>query len=440
MSPKKHGQLALVKSPASSAGFHRLPEARDGIAGGIRPLPRGTHQPIPSRKTLTDRAVDRAKWTPDGKTKLFDGRGLYLFLTPAGAKVWRADYRIHGKRRTISYGDYEDVSLSEAREKHKAARKLVAAGQDPVDTRRAERLKARTQDTVKALADEWLSKRPLAPATRKKLRLMIRVHIEPALGRLPVASLTPAVVLEALRPLEDRAHTAHRVKQILGQMLRYAVATGRALRDITADLKGALSPAKAKNYAAPTTPAEVARLLRAIDSYEGSPVVSALLRLAPLVFVRPGELRKAEWQEFDLKAGLWRIPAAKMKMRADHLVPLSTQAVAILVEVQRVTGRGRFVFPSPRDVKRPLSDMTHGAALKALGFTTAQIVPHGFRAMARTLLDEQLRVQPDIIEVQLAHTVTGALGATYNRALYLDERTAMMQKWADYLDHLRGQA
>ncbi len=388
---------------------------------------------------LTDRVVARARYDPAGPQKLTDGRGLYLFLTPAGGKIWRYDFRLHGQRRTIALGTYDDLSLAAAREKLREARALVAAGQDPVEARRESRRRARSADTLATVADEWIGKQPMSPATRKKKRLFLRLYVLPSLGARPVATMSPVHVLELLRPIEARGRldTAHRVKQLIGQILRYAIATGRATDDATAHLRGALAPVTVRNHAAPTTPRAVGAVLRALDSYQGSPIVAAMLRLAPLVFVRPGELRRAEWSELDLAGAVWRIPAGKMKMRADHLVPLSRQAVAILEALVPVTGGRRYVFASPRHRDRPVSDMTLNAALRALGLPPTVITPHGFRAMARTLLDEQLRCPPDVIEVQLAHVVRGPLGATYNRSQYLEARTAMMQTYADFLDSLR---
>jgi len=382
---------------------------------------------------LSDKAVAAAK--PKEKAwKLHDERGLYLFLTPAGAKTWRYDFRLHGKRRTITFGSYPDVSLAKARAKLQEARSLVADGQDPVSARRQSKALQRQSETFSTVATEWLKKQRGNPKTKRRARNYIDRHLA-ALARVPIAALTAIEVLGAIRPYEDAEEyeTVRRLRQLVGHVMRYAVATTRAARDITVDLKGALAKGESQSHPAPTTPKEVGALLRAIESYEGNPSTVGMLKLAPLVFVRPGELRKMEWAELDIPNAIWRIPASKMKMKADHLVPLSRQALAILKTMPR---RSVYVFPAARSNDRPLSDMTMNAALRALGFRADQIVGHGFRAMARTLLDEQLRYPPDVIEVQLAHTVRGPLGATYNRSLYWEQRVAMMQAYADYLDTL----
>jgi len=263
----------------------------------------------------------------------------------------------------------------------------------------------------------------------------------PYIGSRPVSALTPPELLEVFRRLERRGkhETAHRAKQRVGQVLRYAIATGRAEGDPTADLRGALAPIKVTNRAAVTDPREVAQLLRALHGYQGHFIVEAALKFAPLVFVRPGELRGAEWAEIDLDAGEWRIAAHRMKMRRPHLVPLAKQAVAILREIEPLTGRGRYVFPSPRSAQRPLSDNAITAALRRIGYTGEQMSWHGFRAMASTLLNE-LGFAPDIIELQLAHQERNEVRAAYNRAQRLDERRKMIQAWADYLDGLRAGA
>jgi integrase len=301
---------------------------------------------------------------------------------------------------------------------------------------RAER--ANSANSFETIAREWLGKQPFSPKTLKKAVWTFEDLLFPYIGSRPVAALTPPQLLEVFRRLERRGkhETAHRAKQRVGQVLRYAIATGRAERDPTADLRGALAPIKVTNRAAVTDPRDVAELLRALHGYQGHFIVEAALKLAPLVFVRPGELRGAEWPEIDLDAAEWRIAAHRMKMRRPHLVPLAKQAVVILREIEPLTGRGRYVFPSPRSAQRPLSDNAITAALRRIGYTGEQMSWHGFRAMASTRLNE-LGYPPDIIELQLAHQERNEVRAAYNRAQRLDERRKMMQAWADYLDGLR---
>lgn len=389
---------------------------------------------------LTDLAIRRLKPKAKG-WKQADARGLYLYISPAGGKLWRYDYRIAGKRKTLSLGAYPDMTLEMARDALQDARRVVATGGDPALAQREAARKARSVEAFEVVAREWLSKQQhaLAPATYRKALWMFEAFMFPAFGRSPIGAIEPVDVLEMLRTIEHRGRheTAHRVRQYCGQVLRYAIGTGRATRDATADLKGTLKPIVTTNRAAITEPGKVGALLRALDGCDGSPIIAAAMRLAPYVFVRPGELRTTEWAHVDLAGALWRIPAERMKMRIEHLVPLSSQAVAILTELHPLTGHSRYVFPAVRTSKRPLSDGTLTAALRRLGYTGDQMTMHGFRAMARTLLDERLRWQPDVIEVQLAHVVTGSLGTAYNRARYLEQRTAMMQAYADYLDTLR---
>jgi integrase len=339
----------------------------------------------------------------------------------------------------LSLGTYPATSLKAARAKRTELRAAVEAGKDPAAERRAERVNG--ANSFETIAREWLAKQPFAPKTLAKAVWTFEDLLFPYIGSRPVTALTPPELLEVFRRLERRGkhETAHRSKQRVGQVLRYAIATGRAERDPTADLRGALAPIKVTNRAAVTDPREVAQLLRVLDGYQGHPIVEAALKLAPLVFVRPGELRGAEWIEIDLGAGEWRIAAHRMKMRRPHLVPLAKQAVAILREIAPLTGRGRYVFPSPLSVQRPLSDNAITAALRRIGYTGEQMSWHGFRAMASTLLNE-LGFPPDIIELQLAHQERNEVRAAYNRAQRLEERRKMMQAWADYLDGLRSAA
>lgn len=391
---------------------------------------------------LTDTAIRKAR-TTDKPLKLTDGAGLYLLLSSNGSRWWRFDYRYGGKRKTLSMGTYPDTGLADARAKRDEARKLLATGVDPGEQRKAVKLAGaeRAANSFAVIAEEWLAKQSgrMAPATLAKARWTLDDLVFPWIGHRPIAEIDPPEVLRLLQRIEERgAHeTAHRTKQRCGQVFRYAIATHRATRDPTADLRGALTPAKVTHRAAVTDPAKVGELLRAIDGYTGSFVVRSALKLAPLVFARPGELRQAEWSEINLDGALWRIPAGKMKMREEHTVPLPSQAVAVLRELQPLTGNGRYVFPSERSRQRPMSDGTINAALRRLGFDKDTMTGHGFRAMASTRLNE-MGWPPDVIERQLAHAERNKVRAAYNRAQYLDERKRMMQAWADYLDGLRA--
>lgn len=386
---------------------------------------------------LSDTAIRRAK-PADKPTKLTDGGGLYLLLTPSGSRWWRFDYRHLGKRKTLSMGTYPDTGLADARTKRDEARKLIAAGVDPSDHRKATTAAKveRAGNSFEVVAREWLGKRDWVDSYKVKVTAWLDNDVFPWIGGRPVAELTAPEFLKVARRIEERGaiESAHRIMQNCGQVMRYAIATGRADRNPVADLKGALPPAPEKHHAAITDPKAVGGLLRAIDAYAGSFVTKCALRLAPLVFVRPGELRHAEWSEIDLEASEWNIPAEKMKMREPHLVPLSDQAVAILRELHALTGRGRYVFPSARSPKRPMSNNAILSALRRMGFEKDEMSGHGFRAMARTILDETLHFRPDYIEHQLAHAVRDPNGRAYNRTAHLPERRKMMQAWADYLD------
>lgn len=390
---------------------------------------------------LSDVAIRRAK--PDVKpVRLYDSGGLYLELAPNGSRYWRQKYRVDGREKRLAHGVYPDVSLAAAREKRDAARRLLAAGIDPGAERKAAHA-ARAESaasTFEVVAQEWLASRGWVDGYRVKVEGWFRNDVLPALGSRPVAELTARDFLEVLRVVEKRGAvaSAHRILQNCSQVMRYAVASSRAERDPCADLRGALAPRPVNHFPAVTEPAQLAELLRAIDSFSGTPVVRAALRLSPLVFQRPGEVRTARWSQFDLPGALWSIPQGSMKMRRDHLVPLSRQAVAILQELHETTGRGTYVFPSLRTRDRPMSDMSVNAALRRLGYGQDTMTGHGFRATARTILDEVLGVRPDYIEHQLAHAVKDPNGRAYNRTTFLPERAAMMQTWADYLDRLRG--
>ena len=387
---------------------------------------------------LTEARIRRAR-PKERPYKLRDGGGLYLLITPTDAKQWRLRYVVGSRESMVSLGTYPATSLKAARAKRTELRAALEVGKDPAAERRAER--ANTANAFETIAREWLAKQPFAPKTLAKAVWTFEDLLFPYIGSRPLTALTAPELLEVFRRLESRGkhETAHRSKQRVGQVLRYAIATGRAERDPTADLRGALTPIKVTNRAAVTDPREVAQLLRALDGYQGHAIVEAALKMAPLVFVRPGELRAAEWAEINLDAAEWRIAAHRTKMRRPHLVPLAKQAVAILREIEPLTGRGRYVFPSPRTSQRPLSDNAITAALRRIGYTGEQMSWHGFRAMASTLLNE-LGFPPDIIELQLAHQERNEVRAAYNRAQRLEERRKMMQAWADYLDGLRSGA
>lgn len=394
---------------------------------------------------LSDTAIRSAK--PQEKTYLLtDGEGMYLEVTPSGGKWWRFKYRFDGKQKRLSLGTYPDTGLKEAREKRQEARRLLATGVDPAENRKAR--KASTEEdcgnSFEVVAREWFARQRSGWVDSHADKILSRLERDlfPWLGKRPIGSITAPDILSALRRIEERGaiETAHRALQNCGQIFRYAVVTGRAERDPTPALRGALPPVKDTHYPAMTEPRKIGDLLRAMDDYEGTLVTRCALRLAPLVFVRPGELRKAEWSEIDLDAAQWNIPAARMKMRVPHLVPLSTQAVTILREVHALTKDGRYVFPSARGGDRPMSDNAILAALRRMGIAKEEMTGHGFRAMARTVLDEVLHIRPDFIEHQLAHSVRDPNGRAYNRTAHLAERTKMMQMWADYLDGLKSGA
>jgi integrase len=388
---------------------------------------------------LTLTTIKKARAT-DRPIKLFDGGGLYLLVKPEGSKLWRMKYRFNGVEKLLSIGTLDDYTLDDAREHRHAARKLLKAGIDPSAKKQAERGAA--TDTFRAIADEWLKRQQtLAPDTIEQFRTRLETHLYPDLGDVPVREVNAPKLLDALRRVEAKGlhETAHRARALAGRVMRYAVATGRAERDPSADLKGALTPVRGKHHAAITDPKRVGDLLRALDGYSGQAATYCALRLAPLVFVRPGELRAAEWSEIDLDAAEWRIPASRMKMKKAHLVPLSRQAVAILREMHMVSGEARYVFPSLLDDERPMSNNTVNMALRRLGYGNEEMTGHGFRTVASTLLNEK-GFDPDVIERQLAHVEQNKVRAAYNRAERLTERKAMMQAWADYLDELKRDA
>jgi integrase len=404
---------------------------------------------------LQDQKIKSAK--PGDKSKrLDDGGGLYLLLKPNGAKWWRFDYSIAGKRKTLSLGVYPAATLANARKVAVAARESVAEGIDPSDTRKASKAAQNTAldaerrieagepavDSFEEVAREWFSKNlpTWAPTHSDKIIARLQKDVFPWIGGKPIAKISAPDVLSVLRRIEGRGtnDTAHRAKSNCSQIFRYAIATGRAERDPCPDLRGALSPLTHDNFASITSPKAVGELLRAIDGFKGTFVVQCALRLAPLIFVRPGELRRALWADIDLDTGEWRYFVTKTK--TDHLVPLSAQVVAVLRDLHALTGNGRYVFPG-RDPKLPMSEAAVNAALRRMGYDTkTEITGHGFRAMARTILHEELHHKPEVIEHQLAHKVSDALGTAYNRTKFIKERRKMMQEWADYLDKLKAGA
>ena len=391
---------------------------------------------------LSDPAIKKAK-PADKPYKMTDEKGLHLLVNAAG-KYWRMDYRYSGKRKTLALGVYPDVSLARAREKRDEARIKIADGIDPSDLKKAIKTQKaeRAANSFEAVAREWYAKNLSTWATTHANKIIRRfeMYVFPWLGGRPVAEITAPELLTVARRVADTGalESAHRVLQTCGQVFRYAVQTGRAMRDPSGDLRGALPTAKSAHMAAITEPKQVAELLRAFDAYEGTVIVRCALQLAPLVFVRPGELRNAKWADVDFDTAEWRFTASKTG--TPHIVPLSSQAVEILCEVHALTGDGRYVFPSVRTSDRPMSDNAILAAMRRMGIAKDEMSGHGFRAMARTILDEVLGMRPDLIEHQLAHAVRDPNGRAYNRTAHLPERRKMMQQWADYLDKLKAGA
>jgi len=399
---------------------------------------------------LTDAAARNA--APREKAyRLADSGGLYLEVAPSGGKYWRLKYRFAGKEKRLSLGVYPAVSLPEARLQREAAKKKLRDGIDPSHAKQAEKRTRRldAENSLEAVSREWHKKfSPSLSGSHAQRNLRrLEIHVFPYIGGTPIATLKPADVLGVLERIEKKGtlETAHRVRVLIGQVMRFAASTGRAERDITADLNNALPTPQVRHHAAILDTVQLGGLLRAIDAYAGTTVVSAALRLGPLVFQRPGELRQAEWPEFDLDASLWTVPASRMKRKKagkengpDHLVPLSTQAVKILRELHMLTGRGRYAFPSLRGADRPMSDMAMSAAFKRMGFDSETALPHGWRATARTLAVENLGFPAEVVEMQLSHEVRDTLGRAYNRTQWLEQRRALMQRWADYLDELKA--
>lgn len=397
-------------------------------------------------KTLTATEVDKAK--PETKQKkLFDGGGLFLLVAPSGGKWWRFKYSFSGMSKTISFGTYPEISLAQARERREEARKLLANDVDPSDNRKA--VKSAKEELLansfEAIAREWhkhmLEKKDWSTEHATTILNRLEQDIFPWIGKKPITEVTAKEIKAILDRIRSRGviETARRALTIMGQVYRYAIMTDKAEYDISAGFRGYL-PATSKtrkHMASVTDPKELVPLLRAIDAYQGGLVAQCALKLLPLVFVRPGELRHMEWSEIDFETEEWNIPAAKMKMKADHLVPLSRQAIAILKELQPLTGNSTYVFPSTRSFERCMSDNTINASFRRMGFDGDTITGHGFRATARTILDEVLHQRVDFIEHQLAHAVKDPNGRAYNRTAHLAERRKMMQLWADYLDGLK---
>ena len=399
---------------------------------------------------LTDSECKNAICPPDKKQARFaDSGGMYLQVSPAGSKRWFLKYRVGGKEKQLALGSYPDVSLKSARLARDAAKAQKSEGTDPVQARKLEKLKATTPDadTFKVTALEWYAMKLDSWSSHYAIREKrnLEKDLFPFLGARRIGDIEAIELLATVRRVEERGalDVAHRVLTTAGQVWRYAVATGRTPRDISADIRGALKPHHGKHFAAITDPQKLGELIRVIRGYQGGPIVRAALQLAPMLFQRPGELRAAEWAEFDLDVAMWTIPAARMKRSVDgkrngdpHQVPLPTQAVEILRTLHPLTGHGTLLFHGERSHDRPISDNTLRAALLTLGYGPDAQSVHGFRATARTLLAEELNIDPLVIEAQLAHAVKDANGRAYNRTQYLKHRTAMMQQWADYLDKL----
>ncbi|MBB6581893.1 tyrosine-type recombinase/integrase [Ralstonia solanacearum] len=393
---------------------------------------------------LTDTAIRNAK-AADKPIKLFDGGGLFLHITPAGQRYWRLKYRFAGKEKLLAIGVYPEVGLKEARDRREEAKRLLGEGVDPSVERKVRKVATveRAANSFEAVAREWHAK--YAPgwseSNAKKVLARLENDVFPWLGGRPIAELKAPELLGVARRVESRGalDTAHRVLQTCGQIFRYAVATGRAERDPSGDLRGALPPAKGKHYAAPTDPREVAGLLRMFDGFTGTFVVKCALLLAPMLFVRPGELRQAEWLDVDLDAGEWRFVSSKRDV--PHIVPLAAQAVAILRDLHALTGHGRYLFPGARDKAKPMSEVAINAALKRMGIDTQkEFTGHGVRPIARTILREVLGFEAEVIELQLAHRKKDPNGQAYDRVAFLAVRKQMMQAWADYLDEIKAGA
>lgn len=392
---------------------------------------------------LTDTKVRAAK-ARDKTYTMADGGGMYLEVAPTGLKVWRLAYRRkNGKSNRLTFGTYPEVSLQDARAQRAAARKLISEEVDPSVAKREARSKSAVSDaeTFEVVARVWLAKTAVdrAETTQQKNTSWLEKNIFPEIGAMPIASIKPRDVLVALQKIEARGaiESAHKIKQLCGQVFRYAVAADLAERDVTADLRNALSAVPEAHFSAITEPKQIAALLRSIDAYAGHPYAVTALKVSPMLFQRPGELRSMEWAELGLDGAEWRIPGSKMQMRNDHLVPLATQVVKLLRALHPISGHGKYVFPSVRTDARCMSENTINAALRSMGYAKDVMTGHGFRAMARTVLDEVLNERVDLIEHQLAHQVKDVNGRAYNRTAHLPARREMMQRWADYLETLK---
>lgn len=397
-----------------------------------------------ARLTIPLSATEVEKAKPTDKPKfLFDGGGLYLEITTKGKKLWRFKYRILGKPKLLSFGSYPDISLLEARTKRQEARNRVANGIDPSDLRKASKKEQEAVETTfEIVAKEWFAKNePIWSASHiRTVKSRLERDVYPIIGNRPIADITRGEVIALLRKVEGRGviETADRIKMYCGQVFRYALNLEMIKFNPVSDMRDVISKREQGHHAAITDPKRVGELLRSIDEYNGSYVVKCAMQIAPMVFLRPGELRKAEWADFDLETGDWNIPASRMKMKQPHLVPLSKQVIFILKELQDLTGDGKYVFPCMRSKQRPMSDVAMLAALRRMGYSKEEMTTHGFRAMARTILDEVLGVRPDFIEHQLAHAVKDPNGRAYNRTAHLKERREMMQMWANYLEKIKA--
>lgn len=401
-----------------------------------------THR-VETQMALTATQVKQVK-PKDKAFKLSDGRGMYLLVQPNGSKYWRFKYRFGGKEKTLALGVVPDVSLIKAREKLQAARELLQDNKDPGEEKKLNKLllTQKTGNSFENVANEWFEVRMSDRSEKHRKRTMsaLKRDLYPDLAKRPVEQITAPELLACLRKIEARGaiETAHRTKQTAGQIFRYAIATGRADRDPSRDLDGALRRPQKTHLAAITDPVHVGPLLRAIDGFKGTTTVKNALQISPLLLARPGEVRSMEWSEIDFEKAIWTIPAEKMKMDREHLVPLCQQAIEILRDQQRVMSRSKYVFPSARGGSRQLSENGVRTALRTIGYDNETMTPHGFRAMARTIMDEVLAIRVDWIEHQLAHAVKDSNGRAYNRTAHIEGRREMMQTWANYLDTLRA--
>ena len=393
---------------------------------------------------LTETRIRAAK-SQSKDYKLADEKSLYLLIKVQDSKLWRMGYRFEGKQKTIAFGKYPDVSLAQARERRDSARKLLAEGIDPGSAKKSAKNNRNDElsNSFEAIAREWHSSymKGKAESHSEKVIRRFELYVFPYIGKMPISDIKPLDILQTIKRIEklNILETAHRTLQTIGQVFRYGVQTGKLERSPAIDLKGALPARNVKHFAAFTEPDQVANFLRSLDSLSGGITVQNAVKLAPLLFCRPSELRKMRWDELDLENRQWQYFVGKVKK--DHLVPLSKQAVAFLQELQPISGHLPYVFKGGRDPKRPMSESAVNAALKRLGYDTqTEITGHGFRAMARTMLHERLDMDPHFIEHQLSHAVPDALGTAYNRTKFIAQRTEMMQVWADYLDELKAGA